>query len=512
MHAEAWAHPDPFCQPTPPWKDPLMSTALSWTTARRIALRAQGMGRSRRTEIPSRAASRRSLQATVERTHLLQIDSVNIFERAHHLPVFTRSGSWDTTVLDRLSRPGPSRLVREALAHEATFASHEVHSLLDFRRRAAAANDWEAVREATASTPQLFSRIFAALEELGPSSASAISRHLGDTDRGEGWGWRRTSSQWAVEYLFRSGGLDCVGRSTQFERLYVPAEDPGPWLTGRGIGSKGDPLDLADGALDLPHGGTPSHDSPADLHNADMHDTESPDANTHETDTHDRDASITALMGLAAKSLGIAEVSSLADYFRVAVRDARTAVDHLLARGVITPVLVDHPAGRREMMLHRDAPSPSPLRTAALVSPFDPIVFHRPRLSRLFDVEYRIGIYTPAAQRATGYYALLFLLGDVFPARVDLKADRARGVLEVRGTFREELPHLPPRQRPADDAVVEALIGELERAAIWQGLDRIEVRTGPGTGALSTELAALCARRGVDVGPVSRPSQKPPET
>jgi len=494
-----------------------MTTPLSWTTARRIALRAQGMGRSRRIEIPSRAVSRRSLQATVERTHLLQIDSVNIFERAHHLPVFTRSGSWDTAVLDRLSRPGPSRLVREALAHEATFASHEVHSLLDFRRRAAATNDWGEVREAAASTPELFARIYAALEELGPSSASAISRHLGDTVRGEGWGWRRTSSQWAVEYLFRAGGLDCVGRSSQFERLYVPAEDPGSWLVDGGIGPEGGPLVLADGASDLSHGVMEPSDSSADARDTDAHDGGTHDAATldagmHDEDVQDRDASIAALMGLAAKSLGIAEVSSLADYFRVAVRDARTAVDQLLARDVITPVLVDHPAGRREMMLHRDAPSPSPLRIAALVSPFDPIVFHRPRLSRLYDVEYRIGIYTPAAQRATGYYALLFLLGDVFPARVDLKADRARGVLEVRGTFREELPHLPSRQRPADDAVVEALLEELERAAIWQGLDRIEVRTGPGTGALSTELAAVCAMRGVDVGLPSRASRTPSQT
>lgn len=476
-----------------------MSTALSWTTARRIALRAQGMGRSRRTHLPSRAASRRSLQATVERTHLLQIDSVNIFERAHHLPVFTRSGSWDTGVLDRLSRPGPSRLVREALAHEATFASHEVHSLLDFRRRAAATKDWGAVREAAASTPQMFSRIFAALEELGPSSASAISRHLGDTERGEGWGWQRTSSQWTVEYLFRSGGLDCVGRSTQFERLYIPAEDPGPWIAGIGDGPQGGALDPAEGALDLHAGATEPDDRSAGAQDS---------AGAHDADAHDRGTSIAALMGLAAKSLGIAEVSSLADYFRVAVRDARTAVDHLLATDVVTPVLVDHPTGRREMMLHRDAPSPSPLRTAALVSPFDPIVFHRPRLSHLFDVEYRIGIYTPAAQRTTGYYALLFLLGDVFPARVDLKADRPRGVLEVRGTFREELPHLPSRQHPGDDVVVEALLGELERAAIWQGLDRIEVRTGPGSGALGEELAALCARRGSDIGLAPRSSQE----
>ena len=100
-----------------------MTATLSWTNARRIALRAQGMGRARRMALPSAAVSRRALRATLERTHFLQIDSVNIFERAHHLPVFTRTGSWDTAALERASRPGRSRLVKEALALEATFAT-----------------------------------------------------------------------------------------------------------------------------------------------------------------------------------------------------------------------------------------------------------------------------------------------------------------------------------------------------------------------------------------------------
>jgi uncharacterized protein len=154
---------------------------------------------------------------------------------------------------------------------------------------------------------------------------------------------------------------------------------------------------------------------------------------------------------------------------------------------------VSHPRGDRTMLLHRDAPAPAPLRTAALVSPFDPIVFHRPRLSDLYDVHYRIGIYTPAARRTTGYYSLLFLQGDVIPARVDLKADRARGVLEVRGTYREELPHLPSRQRPGDDSVAHALAEELRRAARWQRLDQVDVLTGEGTGELSGALAAAVA-------------------
>jgi uncharacterized protein len=414
-----------------------MTSTLTWTQARRIAVRAQGIGPARRSAPPTTSTSRRALARTVERTHLLQIDSVSVFARAHHLPVFTRRGVWDPSVLERAVRPGPGRALRESLAHEAAFTTPEIHRLLDFRRRATSERDWGVLREIAASSPELFPRIRAALSELGPASASTVSKHLGDTERGEGWGWRRTSTQWAVEYLFRSGELDCVGRSTQFERLYSLAEEDEP--------------------------------PPA------------------------REASLRALVSRAARASGIAESSSLADYFRLRQRDVVPAVEDLLAREELREVEVAHPAGARTMLLHRDAPAPGPLRVAALVSPFDPLVFHRPRLRHLFDVDYRIGIYTPADRRTTGYYSLLFLLGDLLPARVDLRADRARGVLEVRGTYREPLPHLPARQRPADEAIVAALAEELRRAADWQGLGGIDVLTTAGTGELASALASALA-------------------
>lgn len=414
-----------------------MTETLSWTAARRIALRAQGMGRARRSAAPTPASSRSALARTIERTQLLQIDSVSVFARAHHLPVFTRSGAWDPAVLDRAVRPGRGRLLRESLAHEAALTTPEVHRLLDFRRRATSEQDWGALRDIATSSPQLFDRIRTVLTELGPTSAAAISQHLGDTARGEGWGWRRTPTQWAVEYLFRTGELDCVGRSPQFERLYVLAEEQAP----------------------------------------------APPA----------EAAVQELTARAARALGIAEIGSVADYFRLRVGTVGPAVRALLAEGELREVEVSHPAGTRRMLLHRDAPAPRPLRGAALVSPFDPIVFHRPRLAHLFDVDYRIGIYTPAARRTTGYYALLLLLGDVIPARVDLRADRSRGALEVRGVFREPLPHLPSRQRPADGELLAALAEELRAAARWQGLHEIDVLTGAGTGDLAAPLAAHLA-------------------
>ncbi|MFC0674492.1 winged helix-turn-helix domain-containing protein [Brachybacterium hainanense] len=430
-----------------------MTETLSWARARRIALRAQGMGPARRTARPSsRRGSLQALAGTLQRTHLLQIDSVSVFARAHHLPVFTRTGSWDPAVLDTASRPGEQRLVREALAHEAAYATHEVHDLLAFRRARARHRDWEAVRRAARESPQLLDEIRDVVREQGPLSAAAVSRHLGDTDRGEGWGWRRTSSQWAVEYLFRSGELDCVGRSSQFERLYMLVEG-------------------APRAEDLP---APPTDGSADP------------------------AALRALVSLAARAHGIAQPSSLADYFRLGQTEVRPAIEELRRSGELREVHVELPEGPRPFLLHRDAPEPAPLRSAALVSPFDPIVFHRPRLQTLYDVEYRIGIYTPAAQRSSGYYSLPFLQGDRFPARVDLKADRARGVLEVRGAYREELGRMRPRERPTVESIVPALAGELSRAARWQGLETVEVLTGAGTGELSAALAAV-VRSGSEV-------------
>lgn len=430
-------------------EDPRGNRTLSWTAARRIALRAQGIGGSRRTEAPDTATSRRALVRTLERTHLLQIDSVSVFARAHHLPVYTRHGRWDPAALDRASRPGRSRLVSESFAHEAAFVTDEVQHLLHFRRRTVSERDWGALREVAVSSPHLFPRIHEALAEIGPAGAAAISRHLGDTERPDGWGWRRTRTQWAVEYLFRTGALDCVGRSAQFERLYVSA------ASEAGVGE----------------GAGPPADAPTE------------------------EESIAALTALALRALGIAEPATVADYFRLPVLRVRPVLEAMVARGEAREVEVAHPAGVRTMLLHPEAPGASPVRGSALVSPFDPLVFHRPRLEALFDLEYRLGIYTPAPRRTIGYYSLLFLHGDVFPALVDLGADRARSVLEVRGAFRPPLPHLPARSRPDQEQMLEALACELELAARWQGLASVEVRTGAGTRELAGPLAAVLARR-----------------
>lgn len=432
-----------------------MVERITWASARRIALRAQGFGRPRRDTMSGRRASREALRRTLERTRLLQIDSVSVFARAHLMPVYSRRGPWDVDVLASAAAPGPHRLVQECLAHEAAFATADVHDLLAFRRDRVAHESWSAVRRAARTDPAVLREVLDAVERSAPVTATALARMLGDDQRGEGWGWRRTQTQWVVDFLFRSGRLECVGRTPQFERLFVPATGAADSLAG------------ASGTGPAHHAARPP------------------------------DQAILGLVRIAADALGIATVQDLADYFRLPVRAAQDAVATLLREGTLTDVEVARPHGAVTMLRHCDAPGASPVRVGALLSPFDPMIFHRPRLQSLFDVEYRLGIYTPLERRTHGYYALPFLLGDRILARTDLRADRARGVLEVRETHREPLAHLGRTVRAvSEDELAACLTEELRRAARWQGLAAIEVHP---RGDLAPALADVAAGP-VDVG------------
>ena len=112
--------------------------------------------------------------------------------------------------------------------------------------------------------------------------------------------------------------------------------------------------------------------------------------------------------------------------------------------------------------LHPDAESKA-IDTRALLSPFDPVVWFRPRAERLFGFDYRIEIYLPKEKRRWGYYVLPFLLGERLVARVDLKADRGTKRLLVLAAYAE------PAAKQAN--VAEALAGELHVVARWLGLD-----------------------------------------
>ncbi|WP_104117077.1 winged helix-turn-helix domain-containing protein [Arthrobacter sp. B1805] len=400
--------------------------SLTTAQARRIVLAAQGLHRPR-LEAPS---SRRAVNAAVQRLQLLQIDSVNVLVRSHYLPLFSRLGSYDRADLDALYSKAPRRLV-EYWAHEASLVPPELFPHL----RAWQRRTWMGASGVPAELRgPLEASILELLERGRPLTASSVQAMLGGgAERpAEGWGWRWTASKRILEDLFARGEVGSAGRTAQFERLYAPIGDV-----------------LPGAAVALGH--------------------------------TDRTEALAVLAERAAGALGVAPARSIADYFRTPVRETRAALDGLVAVGRLETAIVDD--GIEPWYLHPSAVLPRKARGRALLSPFDSLVFDRDRLHRLFDVHYRIEIYTPAERRIHGYYVLPFLLRDSIVARVDLKADRAAGRLIVRASYAEP-------GAPADTAA--ELADELRLLAGWLGLaDVVVEERGNLASALAPEVGRL---------------------
>lgn len=397
-----------------------MVDVVSPALARRIALAAQGFARP----LPE-APGTRAVNGVIDRLALLQIDSVNVFERSHYLPAFSRVGAYDRTALDRITTGRRGRMV-EYWAHQAAFIPRELWPLFEFRRAAFRANgsDWGGW---VAEDAPLAEWLRAELAANGPMRASEIE-HDANERRGPWWGWSDVKR--TLEMMFRTGDVVCVERR-RFERVYA----------------------LPEQALPSELLGT----APAEA-----------------------DA-VRELVELAASAQGIATEADLADYWRMKRAPVRQAITELEESGVLLPVEVPGwQTGARQTpaWLHRDAKRPRRIETAAVLSPFDPVVWFRPRTERLFDFHYRIEIYTPEPERKFGYYSLPVLIDDRVVGRVDLKSDRQAGVLRVQSAWSEP-------GAPAETAA--RLVPVLQRAAAWQGLGEVSVT---GRGDLSPALAA----------------------
>ncbi len=189
----------------------------------------------------------------------------------------------------------------------------------------------------------------------------------------------------------------------------------------------------------------------------------------------DDDEAIRELTLRAATALGVGTEADIRDYFRLGAAQFKPALAKLVADGELERVDVDGwsaPAYLRagQIVPRRD-------RGTALLCPFDPLIFFRPRVQRLFDFHYRIEIYTPAPKRQFGYYVWPFLLDGRLVGRVDLKAERASDALNVVGAFAE------PGEQPS--RVAEALAAELQTMAEWLELSNVTVGK---RGVLAPEL------------------------
>ncbi len=303
------------------------------------------------------------------------MDSVNVFERAHYLPAFSRLGPYDRAMVDDLAYR--KRELFEYWGHEASLLPVALHPLIRWRmERNREHKHWQRI-----GASPVVERVRQELRDRGPSGAGALRE--GEREAGAWWSWDETKL--ALEYLFAVGEVTTATRRS-FERIYD--------LTERVLPAA---------ILDLQ---TPS-----------------------------REDALRDLVRLSAQALGVATLPDLGDYFRIQTTPATQPVRDLVESGELLPVTVE--GWDRPGFLWHEAAIPRTVGATALLSPFDPIVWRRDRAQRIWGFDYRIEIYTPAVKRIYGYYTLPFLHDEGIRARVDLKSDRKAGVLRVQATWLE---------------------------------------------------------------------------
>ncbi|WP_041313868.1 winged helix-turn-helix domain-containing protein [Mycobacterium sp. JS623] len=400
-----------------------MPPTLTGAQARRIAVAAQGFAEPK----PRGPVTRAHLRRLMARIQVLQLDSVSVAVRAHYAPVFSRLGPYDRDVLDRAAWSHSARsprLLVEYWAHEAALMAVDDWPLLRWRMREYTRGRWGNVKK----NPRLADDIIAAVKELGPSTAGQIEAHIGAEQRGrKGPWWDRSDTKWVTEALFASGVLTTETR-VGFARHY----------------------DLVENVLP-------------------------PEVLAREVD---EEKAVRELTLRAAAALGVGTEAYIRDYFRLSPNRSKPAIAKLVADGELEPVEVVGwtapaylPAG--QTIPRRD-------RGTALLCPFDPLIFFRPRVERLFDFHYRIEIYVPKPKRQFGYYVWPFLLDGQLVGRVDLKAERTEDRLHVVGAFSED--------GQDKSRVAASMVEELRTMANWLGLSDVTIGKN---GELTKDLRRL---------------------
>ena len=356
---------------------------------------------------PRSTVDARHFRRVLSRVGVVQLDSVNVISRAHYMPFFSRLGPYDRDALDRwLWRSGE---LFEYWIHEASLTSIDRWAHLAHRMRRS--HPWKAIERITTEQPGFVDKVLDEVRIAGPLRVGELSE--GGSRTGPWWGYG--PGKLALEWLFVRGEVAIADRPN-FTRLY----------------------DLTDRVI------------PDEIRAAEL----------------DPTTARRALLRDAVRHHGIGTVADFADYHRLKVGDARPLLAELAAAGEIVEVVVD--GWPRPVYMDPDLPIPRSVDGAALLAPFDPVVWFRDRAERLFGFRYRIEIYVPRPKRVFGYYVLPFLLDGELVGRVDLKADRAAGRLLVQGAFAEE---------GADKIRVgAALADQLRGMAAWQNLSEIEVR------------------------------------
>ena len=377
--------------------------SLSIADARRIALAAQGFDTAR----PKTKATQRHVDALIARLGVIQIDSVNVLVRSQELPLFARLGNHDRNAIPKATE---AQKLFEYWGHEAAHLPVDLHPL--FRWKMDAARTGKVTHWGLTSfyeeNKAFVKRTLKHVATNGPTTSRELSTRT--EKKGTWWDW--DEAKVALEYLFLTGQLMSRGRGSDFARIYDTPERV-----------------LPQRVIDAP---TPSeHDARKQL------------------------------LVRSAIAQGVATASDLADYYRQKLATVKPLITELVEEGELREVAVD--GWTEKAFVHRNSKLPKQLHATALLSPFDSLVWCRPRNERLFNFHYRIEIYTPKEKRKFGYYVLPFMMNGQMVGRVDLKADRANNTLLVHSVHTEK----GFRRATIDDA----LNNELRAMAAWLQLN-----------------------------------------
>ena len=356
--------------------------ALSIADARALALAAQGFDTPR----PASKATQRHVNSLIRRLGVIQIDSVNVLVRSQELPLFSRLGNHDRNAIPKATE---SKKIFEYWGHEAAHLPVEIHPLFRWKMEAARlgkARHW-GLTSFYDDNKAFVKRMLKHVETNGSTTARAMSTRTEKrgADKKTWWDW--DEAKVGLEYLFLTGQLMSRGRGTDFARIYDTPERVLPRQV-----------------LDAP---TPTE--------------------------HDARKQLLIRSSIAK---GVATVGDLADYYRQKPAAVKPLIAELIEEGELRTVAVD--GWTEKAFVHRSAKLPKQLQATALLSPFDSLVWCRPRNERLFDFHYRIEIYTPKEKRKFGYYVLPFMMNGQMVGRVDLKADRANSKLQVHSVHTEK--------------------------------------------------------------------------
>jgi len=396
-----------------------MTAEMSAAEARVLSLRQLGVDSHRDN----------SVLEVVDRLGLLQVDSVNVFERAHYMPLFSRLGNFDKAELENLMGGfGPTLI--EYWAHEASIVRLENWPLYRWRMDAYR-EKYEFKWGMTEANAKLVSQIRSQLLANGPMSSGQFETEAG-ARKGTWWGW--SDLKQALEYMFLVGDLVSGGRNS-FKRLYALPEQVLP-------------------------------------------------ASILERRPSASEARKTLLLQ-AANAYGVATFQDLADWHRMKPTVIKGLLSEMIDAGDLQPVKVEGWAetgyiARGQNLEGLDVKSPGSRTT--VLSPFDPVCWRRDRIERMFGFDYRIEIYTPEPKRKFGYYTLPILHNRDLVGRIDLKSDRQASSLLAQASWHEDRLKSAESKRMAKD-----LAKHLKEVQTWQGLSDLVVKP---KGNLALELSA----------------------